>query len=128
MLMRVLLAALLLIGFAGGWSWYSDRQLLESLQVELMSTRYARERFRAAAENNHQLVIQAQERLALVVAARDAAENRTKEIEARYVEASNKLEALRRSSPAVADWSDQPVPDDVADWLRDIHSSPAGSN
>lgn len=128
MLMRVLFALVFLICSIGGWGWYSDRQLLESLQVELMSTRDARERFRAAAENNHQLVMQAKERLALVVAARDAAENRTKEIEARYVEASNKLEALRRSSPAVADWSDQPVPDDVTDWLRNIRTRSPGNH
>ena len=126
--MRVLLAIMFLACLVGGQSWYSDRELLKARQDELREPREARERFRTAAENNHQLVIQAQERLALIVAARDAAENRTKEIEARYVEASNKLEVLRRSSPVVADWADQPVPDDVANWLRGIHSSPAGGN
>lgn len=128
MLIRVLFALVFLICSIGGWGWYSDRQALESLQDDLSTTQDARDRYRAAFENNEQQLLRTQERLQTVVSARDAAEQRATEIEARYVDATNTLAELRSSSPVVADWSDQPVPDDVADWLRGIRTGSPGDH
>ena len=128
MLMRALLTVVFLIGFVGSWGWYSDRQALESLQIELSATQDARDRYRSAFENNEQQLLATQERLQKVVSARDEAEQRITEIEARYVNATKTLEELRSYSQIVSDWSDQPVPDDVVDWLRYVASSADGDN
>lgn len=128
MLVRVLLVVVLLVGFVGGWEWYSDRQALEALQIELSATADARDRYRSAFENNEQQLLITQERLQKVVSARDAAEQRITEIEARYVDATKTLAELRSSSPVVADWADQPVPDDVAYWLRNTRTRSPGSH
>lgn len=117
---------LFILALAGaGWLWSQRVQLQERivrLDRDLAAERASVAALSDSVMRSRQEVTLLTEQLERVAAARNDAHQRQQELESRYEQAQRQLSQIYER-PAAAHWLDQPVPDDLAEWLHQLPAS-----